>query len=76
MKTVENRYHEPRKGTHIVISAAPIILDNKLMGVISTDKDVSEMREISDKLKEATKQVDFFKKKELEKKYLIEKAVL
>lgn len=66
MKTVENRYHEPRKGTHIVISAAPIILDNKLMGVISTDKDVSEMREISDKLKEATKQVDFLKK-ELEK---------
>lgn len=63
---IENRYHEPRKGTYIVISAAPIIVNNKFLGVVSTDKDVTEMREISNKLKEATEKVNFLKN-ELEK---------
>jgi PAS domain S-box-containing protein len=58
---IENCYHEPREGTRIVISAAPIILNDKLMGVISTDKDVSEMQNLSNKLKEATEKVDFLR---------------
>lgn len=65
-KIIENRYHEPREGTHIVISAAPITLNGKFLGVVSTDKDVSEMKEISNKLKEATEKVNFLKN-ELEK---------
>ena len=32
-KVIENCYHEPRDGTHIVISAAPIILNNEFMGL-------------------------------------------
>ncbi|NLM04814.1 MAG: hypothetical protein GX214_07330, partial [Clostridiales bacterium] len=45
---------------------APITLNGKLLGVVSTDKDVSEMKEISNKLKEATEKVNFLKN-ELEK---------
>lgn len=65
-KVIENCYHEPRDGTHIVISAAPIILNNEFMGVVSTDKDVTEMKQLSDKLKKATEKVNFLKE-ELEK---------
>ena len=65
-KVIENCYHEPREGTHIVISAAPIILNNEFMGVVSTDKDVTEMKQLSNKLKKATEKVNFLKK-ELEK---------
>src|SRR5699024_5025676 len=46
-EVIKNIYHKPREGTHIVISAAPIRVNNKIIGVISTDNDVSEVKELS-----------------------------
>lgn len=62
-EVIKNIYHKPREGTHIVISAAPIRVNNKIVGVISTDNDVSEVKELSSKLKEAMEKADIFKYK-------------
>ena len=65
-KIIENVYHTPRKGCNIVISAAPIFLNNELIGVVSTDKDVTEMERLSTELKDATRKVKCLER-ELEK---------
>jgi len=39
-KPVKNLFHTPKEGCHIVISAAPIYINDKFVGVVSTDRDV------------------------------------
>lgn len=41
---VKDIYHRPRKGTHIIISAAPMYINNEFIGVVSTDRDISEVK--------------------------------
>lgn len=65
-KVIENVYHIPREGCNIVISAAPIFLNNELKGVVSTDKDVTEMKRLSTELKKVTEKVKSLER-ELEK---------
>lgn len=65
-KVIENVYHTPKEGYNIVISAAPIFLNNELIGIVSTDKDVTEMKRLSTELKNATRKVKCLER-ELEK---------
>jgi transcriptional regulator with PAS, ATPase and Fis domain len=46
----DNVYHSPREGTHILISARPFYVGNVLAGVISSDRDCSEMRRLHTEL--------------------------
>jgi PAS domain S-box-containing protein len=58
-KRVDNVYHEPRKGTHIAISASPIYVDGDFIGVVSSDRDITEVKTLSTQLQKATDTLKF-----------------
>lgn len=58
-KKIENIYHSPRKDTYIVISVLPIYIDGKFVGVVSTDRDVTEVRNLSKKLENTKSKLNF-----------------
>ncbi|MCD5410402.1 MAG: sigma 54-interacting transcriptional regulator [Clostridiales bacterium] len=58
-KKVDYLYHEPRKGSHIAISASPIYVDGKCVGIVSSERDITEVRALSDQLQKATDTVKF-----------------
>lgn len=47
---VENFYHSPKKGCHVVTNAHPIIINGKLLGIISTDRDITEVEILTKEL--------------------------
>jgi transcriptional regulator with PAS, ATPase and Fis domain len=49
-KPYENVYNSPRENCHIIISARPLIEDGEIVGGISSDRDISEMIELSELL--------------------------
>lgn len=61
-KPVKNLFHTPKEGCHIVISAAPIYINDKFVGVVSTDRDVSEITKMQDELKRANDKIEFLEK--------------
>jgi len=61
-KKVDNVYHEPRKGSHIAISASPLYVDGKFIGVVSSDRDITEVRSLSAQLQKATDTVKFLER--------------
>lgn len=61
-KKVSNIYHSPKEGYHVIISASPIIINGKVYGVVSTEKDIVEIEELEIELKRAKNRL-----KELEK---------
>ncbi len=52
-KKVSNIYHSPKEGYHVIISASPIIINGKIYGVVSTEKDIVEIEELETELKRA-----------------------
>ncbi|KDR93868.1 PAS domain S-box-containing protein [Peptoclostridium litorale DSM 5388] len=58
-KEIHNKYHSPRKDTHIVISALPIYLGGEFVGVVSTDRNVTEVMQLSQKLENAKTKLSF-----------------
>ena len=61
-KPVTNVYHSPREGTHIIISAAPILIGDKCIGVVKApNKDISEIRRVSLELEKATEKLNLLK---------------
>src|SRR5699024_9760202 len=52
----------PKEGYHVIISASPIIINEKVYGVVSTEKDIVEIEELEIELKRAESRL-----KELEK---------
>ncbi|MGM0602012.1 MAG: sigma-54 dependent transcriptional regulator PrdR [Bacillota bacterium] len=65
-EAVKNIYHTPRKGSHIIISAVPIYIKGKFIGVVSTDRDISEVKKMQEELKQANDLIEFLQK-EIEK---------
>ena len=59
-KTFKDVAHKTR-GHHIMISAAPIIWDGEMIGVISTDRDLEEVIKLSRRLEEALKTINVLK---------------
>lgn len=57
-KSVKNVYHSPKEGYHVIISASPIIINEKLYGVVSTEKDISEIEELQSELKKAEERLE------------------
>lgn len=58
-KPIWNVYHAPRENFHVVLSTEPIIIDGEIVGAVSTDRDVTEMTELSKRLEEATSAVKY-----------------
>ncbi len=46
-KTIESTYHEPRHGIHVLVTALPVFHDNRLIGAIAIERDVTRMVELS-----------------------------
>lgn len=57
-KAVQNTYHSPKEGYHVIISASPIIIDGKLYGIVSTEKDIVEVEQLQSELKKAKDRVE------------------
>ncbi|SKB69541.1 PAS domain S-box-containing protein [Acetoanaerobium noterae] len=56
---VENIIHSPRKNTYVNISALPLIKNGKLIGVVSTERDVSEITNLSRELEFTKEKLDY-----------------
>ncbi len=55
----ENVYHSPREGSHILISAVPLIIDGQFMGAVSSDRDYAEVSRLYTELGEAEQKLLF-----------------
>lgn len=58
-KTVKNVYHMPKKDYHIMINVEPIWLDGEFVGAVSTDRDISEVKKMSNELQKANETLQY-----------------
>ncbi|SNS66175.1 PAS domain S-box-containing protein [Anaerovirgula multivorans] len=58
---IENIYHSPKPDYHVIISALPIYVDGNFLGVVATERDVTEYRKLSTKLENANSQINLLK---------------
>lgn len=56
---VENIIHSPRKNTFVNISALPLIINEKLIGVVTTERDISEITTLSRELEFTKEKLDY-----------------
>ncbi|MEG6615538.1 sigma 54-interacting transcriptional regulator [Peptococcaceae bacterium 1198_IL3148] len=54
---VSSVYHQPCKGTHVLISASPVRVGGEVIGGVSAEKDVTEVMQLNQKLTHASSQV-------------------
>ncbi|MHC1720303.1 MAG: sigma-54 interaction domain-containing protein [Clostridiaceae bacterium] len=60
-KVIDSVEHQPREGTHIIISASPIKLNGKIIGAVSIDQDVTEYINLTKHLMQVENQVNSLK---------------
>ncbi len=60
-KEISNVYHSPREGSYVIISALPVFVNGELVGAVSTDRDVTEVKQLSQKLERANTTLNFLK---------------
>ncbi|GAB6138061.1 sigma 54-interacting transcriptional regulator [Halanaerobaculum tunisiense] len=48
----ENAYHNPKEGVYTIISAMPLFVNGELVGAVSTDRDVTEVTNLSSQLRQ------------------------
>lgn len=58
-QTVKNVYHMPKKDYHIMINVEPIWLDGEFVGAVSTDRDISEVKKMSNELQKANETLQY-----------------
>ncbi|MEH7417815.1 sigma 54-interacting transcriptional regulator [Neobacillus drentensis] len=49
-RPVRGEYHRPNKDTHVLISALPIILDNKVIGGVAAEQDITNIIRLNEEL--------------------------
>lgn len=52
-------YHQPKEGSHVIVNAEPIFINGEFNGVVTTDRDISEVRKLSTELDNANETVSF-----------------
>lgn len=57
--------HEPRKGSHVLVSAMPVYMEGEFIGAISTERDHADMLRLGKELKEAEAKVLFLQREML-----------
>lgn len=77
-KSVNSIHHIPREGSHVFLSAEPLYIDNEFVGSVSTDRDITEVMNLSIEL-ERTKERLHFLQSEMKKitntKYSFDKVL-
>lgn len=63
---IENVYHSPKPNYFVIISALPIIIDGEYLGVVATERDVTEYNQLTNELVNANVEIELLKK-EVEK---------
>ncbi|NMB04289.1 MAG: sigma 54-interacting transcriptional regulator [Tissierellia bacterium] len=58
-KAVDNTIHSPRKGTVVNISAAPLYNQGELIGAISTDRDITDVMNLTNELADTRNRLEF-----------------
>jgi len=58
-KAYENLKHKPNKDSSVVISAIPLIYEGRLIGAVSTDRDVNGITKLSMELEREKSKVEF-----------------
>jgi PAS domain S-box-containing protein len=51
--------HQPREGTHVIISATPIKREGRLIGAVSTERDVTELMNLTKEVQKFRHQVSY-----------------
>ncbi|WP_034630722.1 sigma-54-dependent Fis family transcriptional regulator [Desulfotruncus alcoholivorax] len=54
---VRAMYHQPCAGTHVLISANPVKVGDQVVGGVSSERDITEVVELNQKLSQASSQV-------------------
>ncbi|MFB0917581.1 MAG: sigma 54-interacting transcriptional regulator [Clostridiaceae bacterium] len=62
-KTFRDLRHSPKPGSHVLISAAPIKKGNKLIGVVSTDRDMKDVQKLKNSLNSAMDKIKSLQQK-------------
>ncbi|SHJ13436.1 sigma 54-interacting transcriptional regulator [Lutispora thermophila] len=58
-KSFVNHKHKPKEGSYVVISAVPLMYDGKIIGAVSTDRDITEIKNLSMQLESERSKVEF-----------------
>ncbi len=53
-KEVRRQYHHPRENVHVLINAAPVRMDDHVIGGISVEHDITDMVRLSNELSQTT----------------------
>ena len=56
---IENKYHSPRKGSHIIANSMPLYIESVFKGAVSTDRDYAEVRKLYMELENANSKLIF-----------------
>ncbi|WP_229981549.1 sigma 54-interacting transcriptional regulator [Clostridium aromativorans] len=56
---IENKYHSPRKGSHILASSMPLYIEGVFKGAVSTDRDYAEVKKLYAELENANSKLIF-----------------
>lgn len=54
---VKDQYHQPRSKTHVLINAAPVQLNGRLVGGVSAERDITEIVNLNQELTRTSRQV-------------------
>ncbi|AOT68212.1 sigma 54-interacting transcriptional regulator [Geosporobacter ferrireducens] len=58
---IENVYHSPKPNYYVIISALPIYIDDEFVGVVATERDVTEFTNLSLKLENANSEINLLR---------------
>lgn len=56
-KELKGHYHQPCDGTHVLINSAPVMAEDKVIGGLSVEKDITELVQLNQELTKASSQV-------------------
>ncbi|QUH19405.1 sigma-54 dependent transcriptional regulator PrdR [Alkaliphilus sp. B6464] len=57
-KSITSIYHMPREESHVFLSAEPLYIDNEFVGAVSTDRDITEVMNLSVELEKTKERLD------------------
>lgn len=60
-QSVKEKYHNPCPGTHVLFAAQPVRLDNKVIGGVCAERDITENVHLNQKLSHSTMQIQLLK---------------
>ncbi|SMC56292.1 sigma-54 interaction domain-containing protein [Sporomusa malonica] len=55
--TVKDQYHKPCSNTHVLINAAPILLEGKVVGGVCAERDITEVVNLNQELSRTSRKV-------------------